>query len=176
VRFTVTILNAGNANVTGAHLRDPLPVFVDYINATATRGTLTYDAASHAVIIDIGLLTPGQSSVIEIETRVNNRASPPPVDIHNLALLSFNEDVTGRGRTDDTHVIVPKSPGKDDDDDDEYTGVPAAVVTPTPAPTTPVMLLPETGGVAIMNIWFILGLVVMLATLGLAYAARRDTE
>lgn len=88
VTFTVTVLNPNDIAVPDVSVFDPLPALVDYLDATTTAGTLSYDASARAVTVLIGTLAPRQEVTIVIQTRVNALGQPPDA-VSNLATLNF---------------------------------------------------------------------------------------
>jgi uncharacterized repeat protein (TIGR01451 family) len=172
-----------NANATNLVLVDPLPYLVDLLSyniSSVPPGLVDSVAVVTSIVPIVGhpngitqtvattisvfvpVLGPDEHVVLDLTTRVNNLASPPPQTIRNIAFLTFDE-----GDTPPVTVAVdvplpsapPGSKGDDNDDDDDGdddssndnnvpappTAIPAVPSTSQPAPALPVNLLPETG-------------------------------
>jgi uncharacterized repeat protein (TIGR01451 family) len=89
VLFTITVLNPNDADIPNVSVTDPLPALLDFLGGATTAGTLSYDSATHTVLVDIGTLTPHQEVTITIRARVNQLGQPPDV-ITNLAYAGDN--------------------------------------------------------------------------------------
>jgi hypothetical protein len=109
--------------------------------------------AATTITVNIPVLGPDERVILNLTTRVNNLASPPPQTIRNIAFLTFNE---GAVPPVEVSADVPLPDRRDDDDDDEddnNNNIPQSpTATPTapppasqPAPTLPAEYLPETG-------------------------------
>ncbi|MCK6625359.1 MAG: hypothetical protein L6R45_09300 [Anaerolineae bacterium] len=184
VNFTITVENPAppsNANATNVILVDPLPYLVDLVsfNTSSTPPGLVDSVtiitnivpiAGHphgitqtvatTITVSIPVLGPNQQVVLNLTTRVNNLASPPPQTIRNTAFLTFNEGTVPPVRV-SVNVPLPPDTGDDDDDDDDDDDAnipPPPTSTPAPAPPVqappvpPVNLLPETGLRAVSNV------------------------
>jgi hypothetical protein len=79
---------------------------VDYVSATTTQGTLTYDPATHTVTADIGVMSANQVVTITINVRVNELGQPPSV-IQNVAHSNRGDD----SNSDSVAVIPGELPG-----------------------------------------------------------------
>jgi hypothetical protein len=171
-----------NANATNLVLVDPLPYLVDLLSYnissvppglvdSVTVVTNIVPIVGHpngitqtvatTITAFVPILGPNEHVVLDLTTRVNNLASPPPQTIRNIAFLTFDEGDTPPV-TVAVDVPLPSAPpgdkGSDDNDDDDDddgnndnnvplppTAVPAAPPASQPAPVLPVNLLPETG-------------------------------
>ncbi len=171
VNFTLTVDNPSppsNANATNLVLVDPLPLLVDLVAFTVSStpsgrvGSVTVvtntvpivghplgitQAVATTITVNIPVLGPNERVILNLTTRVNNLASPPPQTIRNIAFLTFNEGQVPPARV---SVDVPMPPRRDDDDDDNLPPPPVATpITPPPiiqpAPTLPAQYLPDTG-------------------------------
>jgi uncharacterized repeat protein (TIGR01451 family) len=136
LRYTITATNLGSRPVTHVVLTDPVPASTQYFaNSTALNGIAVTDPAPNVspliAGIDIsssdltpplagpgaGILSPGESAVIEFEVTVDAAATPGTV-ISNQGFVSSNElpdeptDVDGIDSNGDqpTVVIVGETP------------------------------------------------------------------
>jgi uncharacterized repeat protein (TIGR01451 family) len=75
VTFTIKVTNKGNDFAEDVVVTDPLPDYLDVIEATTTRGNVS--SSGRTVIVDIGRVAPGEEITIRIRVRVNERAQPP---------------------------------------------------------------------------------------------------
>lgn len=180
VNFSITIFNPAppsNTSATGVTLTDALPLELNLVSFSvssnptgvandndATVESNTVSTIGHpsgitqtiasTITVDVGSLGLNEEVTLNLTTRVNDLASPPPLDIINVATLSFNE---GNPKDADVTVNVPPpSPAPstgdnddndDDDDDAQSSGSPPPPAAPAvqPTPALPVALLPETG-------------------------------
>jgi uncharacterized repeat protein (TIGR01451 family) len=90
VQFVVTITNPNAAPVIGVGAADPLPPEVDFVGATTTHGTLSYNPLTHRVNFNLGVMAANQVTTLVINTVVNNRAQPPN-PIRNKALITVGD-------------------------------------------------------------------------------------
>jgi len=90
IQFVITITNPNAAPVIGIGASDPLPPEVDFINATTTHGTLSYDSTTHRVNFNLGVMAANQVSTLVVNTVVNNKAQPPN-PIRNKAFVSVGD-------------------------------------------------------------------------------------
>jgi len=128
VTFTLVAHNYGDTPATGVRVTDQIESYLDIIQVTASRGTVSWDNVSRLVTVDIGTLAPGEEVTITIETVVNETATPVPLLIENQAHLTFNEG----GQRDSEIVTIEII-------EDE----PQETVTPSPEPPTPSAPPPE---------------------------------
>jgi uncharacterized repeat protein (TIGR01451 family) len=75
VDFTLTVTNHGGETADDVVVTDALPNFLDVVEATTDKGTLTLDGRT--VVVTIGEVHPGEVVTIRIRTRVNEQAQPP---------------------------------------------------------------------------------------------------
>jgi uncharacterized repeat protein (TIGR01451 family) len=102
VEFVITITNPNAFAVPGVVASDPLPIEVDFVSATTTHGTTSYNAATRQLDIDLGTMAAGQVSTVKIQAIVNNKAQPPS-SFRNKAFL-------GKTASNDSEVqVVPKN-------------------------------------------------------------------
>jgi LPXTG-site transpeptidase (sortase) family protein len=78
VVYTITVGNNGNANATNVIVTDTKPAFLDLISITVTPnpGVLPV-IAWNTFTINFGTVTPADSYVITVLTRVNAQGQPP---------------------------------------------------------------------------------------------------
>lgn len=118
--FTITVTNNSTANITGVIVRDPLPSYFDFLSASTTAGTFTFNSGTNTVIFDIGTMTPGQVTTMVVRVRVNASA-PAPGTVTNRAIFTYNE---GSQQTASDSVTIPPPPPPP----------PGATPTPEPSP------------------------------------------
>ncbi len=177
VSFRLTLDNPSppsNANATNLVLVDPLPYLVDLVsyNISSAPGGLVdsvtvvtnivpiighplgiTQTVATTITVSVPVLGPDQRVILDLTTRVNNLASPPPQTIRNIAFLTFAEGDVPPVTVAVDVPLPPSSKGSDDDDDDnDGNNVPlptpiASALPPAiqPAPVLPVNSLPETG-------------------------------
>ncbi len=136
VVFTITVTNNSTANITGVIVRDPLPSYLDFLSASTSAGTFTFNSASNTVIFDIGTMTPGQVATLVVRVIVNGSV-PAPGMATNRAAMTYNE---GTRQTASDSITIPPPPPEP----------PVTGPTPTPEPSpTPITValgsLPGTG-------------------------------
>jgi uncharacterized repeat protein (TIGR01451 family) len=74
VIWTIVVSNPGPVPTGAVFVNDPIPDMLDIVNATTTRGTTAI--TGQVVTVDIGILAPGESATITIETIGNHLAQP----------------------------------------------------------------------------------------------------
>lgn len=89
VNFTLRVTNPNSVEVAAVTVVDALPPEVDFVSATTTQGTSTYDPASHTVTFDLGTLGAGQVVTMTVQAVVNQGGQPPNV-LRNTASLYVN--------------------------------------------------------------------------------------
>lgn len=87
VRYVINVINPNAVPVTGVLVTDTLDVRVDFVNATITFGTLSFNPANRTLTFDIGTMSPGLNVEIVIDTVVNTNGQPPD-EFANVAFLS----------------------------------------------------------------------------------------
>jgi uncharacterized repeat protein (TIGR01451 family) len=150
VIFTIRVTNNGPGTADDVVVTDPIPDYMDVIEATTTRGDVSSNGRT--VIVTIGKVPAGDEVTIRIRVRVNERAAPP--EGRNSASVSTSSpgDDPSNNSADVTFAILgPPTP----------TAVPGEA-TPTATPAGPA-ILPPTGTAEDSS-----GRVSMLAALGLA--------
>lgn len=106
IQFIITVGNPNPIGIDNVIVKDPLPSQVDYVSTTAEQGTVSYDAATHTVTIQVGHLAPNQSVVIRVHVRVNELGQPPSV-IQNTAIGQIGNNPPTSVTSDDTVNVVP---------------------------------------------------------------------
>jgi uncharacterized repeat protein (TIGR01451 family) len=91
VTFVITATNRGVANATGVRITDQVEPYLDIVEVTASRGTVTWDNVTRLIVVDIGTLGPGEVVTITVRAVVNSNAAPPPVTIRNQAVLDYEQ-------------------------------------------------------------------------------------
>jgi len=136
VVFTITVTNNSTTNITGVIVRDPLPSYFDFLSASTSAGTFTFNSAANTVIFDIGTMTPGQVATLVVRVIVNGSA-PAPGMLTNRASMTYNE---GTRQTASDNVTIPPPPP---------TNPPATTPIPTVEPIATVVAfggVPGVGG------------------------------
>jgi uncharacterized repeat protein (TIGR01451 family) len=77
VVWTIIVSNPGAVPTGAVFVSDPIPDTLDIVNVTTTRGTTS--TAGQVVTVDVGILAPGESVTITIETVGNLLAQPGEV-------------------------------------------------------------------------------------------------
>lgn len=78
VVYTITVGNNGNANATNVIVTDTKPAFLDLVSITvAPNPGVTPAIVGNTFTINLGTVTPADSYVITILTRVNAQGQPP---------------------------------------------------------------------------------------------------
>ena len=135
VVFTLTVSNRGTDTAEDVVVTDPIPDYLDVIEATTTRGNIS--SSGRTVIVDIGRVAPGDEIRIRIRVRVNERAQPPEGRNGVTLTTSSPGDDPGNNTSQVAFRIVV-----------DATATPGpAESQPTPAPQpAPPTRLPRTGG------------------------------
>jgi uncharacterized repeat protein (TIGR01451 family) len=110
VDFDLTVTNPNAISVNNVIVTDPLPSLVDFIAATTTHGTFTYDAATHTLTFDLGTLAPGQVVAIHIVARVNAQAQAPD-QFRNIGRLCHDNNQCVDSNPTTTTIIPSQLPG-----------------------------------------------------------------
>jgi uncharacterized repeat protein (TIGR01451 family) len=92
LEYTLSVTNDGNAPASGVIVTDELSPFLEEIRVTTSQGSASYDAATHTVTVDLGIVDPGASATITIKARVKwLEHDLVPLTFTNSAVVSFNE-------------------------------------------------------------------------------------
>ncbi len=163
VVFSISVGNRGSDTAEDVVVTDPIPDYLDVIEATTTRGNVS--SSGRTVLVDIGRVAPGEQVGIRIRVRVNERAQPPEGRNGVSISTSSPGDDPGNNTSQVTFRIVADAtatpaPG-------QPTGAPQA----TPAPPK---RLPRTGGDE-SNLAVLLALGGLLA-IGSSLLIRRGTR
>jgi uncharacterized repeat protein (TIGR01451 family) len=133
ITFTIRVTNNGPGTAEDVVVTDPIPDYMDVIEATTTRGDVS--SSGRTVIVTIGKVPAGDEVTIRIRVRVNERAEPPGGRNSVSLTTSSPGDDPGNNSADVSFGII---------------GTPTPTVplglagTPTSTPLPPV-ILPTTG-------------------------------
>jgi uncharacterized repeat protein (TIGR01451 family) len=150
ITFTIRVTNSGPNTADDVVVTDPIPDYLDVIEATTTRGDVS--SSGRTVIVTIGKVPAGDEVTIRIRVRVNERAEPPGGrNSVSLTTSSPGDDPSNNSSEVSFNIIGPATP----------TAVLGLVATPTAEPVVPAVL-PITGAADDTS-----SRVSLLATLGL---------
>jgi uncharacterized repeat protein (TIGR01451 family) len=152
ITFTIRVTNNGPGTAEDVVVTDPIPNYLDVIEATTTSGDVSSNGRT--VIVTIGDVHAGDEVTIRIRVRVNERAEPPGGrNSVSLTTSSPGDDPSNNSSDATFNIVGPATPT-----------VPALtpVLTPVATPVTPA-ILPVTGTADDTS-----SRVSLLATLGLA--------
>ena len=134
ITFTIRVTNKGPGTAQDVVVTDPIPDYMDVIEATTTRGNVSSNGRT--VIVTIGKVPAGDEVTIRIRVRVNERAAPPGGRNSVSLTTSSPGDDPSNNSSDVTFVILgPPTP---------TVPVLTPIATPTATPVTPA-ILPTTG-------------------------------
>lgn len=88
VTFTITAVNSGPATATDVVVTDPVPTELEFLSASASQGSNSFDAGASAVTFNLGTMGPGQAASMTIQARIRPGVVPP-LTIINTAALTF---------------------------------------------------------------------------------------
>jgi uncharacterized repeat protein (TIGR01451 family) len=88
ITFVLTVTNHGDKTADDVVVTDPLPDFLDVLDANADKGTVAVDGRT--VTVSIGPVAPGEVITIHIRAQVNAQAQPPGGT--NTARLTTSSD------------------------------------------------------------------------------------
>jgi uncharacterized repeat protein (TIGR01451 family) len=106
VQFTMIVTNPNAVELANFVLVDQLPPQFDFMNATTTQGSFTFDAGSNTATFNLGTVAAGQSATMTIQARVNDKAQPGDV-LRNVAVL--NVDGRMRGQAEASVEVIPST-------------------------------------------------------------------
>jgi uncharacterized repeat protein (TIGR01451 family) len=150
ITFTIRVTNRGPNTADDVVVTDPIPDYLDVIEATTTRGDVSSNGRT--VIVTIGKVPAGDEITIRIRVRVNERAEPPGGrNSVSLTTSSPGDDPSNNSSEVSFNIIGPATP----------TAVLGLAATPTAEAPVPV-ILPITGAADDTS-----SRVSLLATLGL---------
>jgi uncharacterized repeat protein (TIGR01451 family) len=130
ITFTIRVTNNGPDTAQDVVVTDPIPDYLDVIEATTTRGNVS--SSGRTVIVTIGKVPAGDEVTIRIRVRVNERAAPPGGRNSVSLTTSSPGDDPGNNSSDASfNIIGPVTPT-------------VLTATPTATPVTP-SILPGTG-------------------------------
>ncbi|MCH6201030.1 gliding motility-associated C-terminal domain-containing protein [Aquiflexum sp. LQ15W] len=85
-RYKLTVENTSDTKATRVVLTDTLPAGVKYENATASKGTVSFDIAENAVVLEVDEMLPNEKVTLEIEVKAESIG-----EITNTAQVVSNE-------------------------------------------------------------------------------------
>ncbi len=130
ITFTIQVTNSGPGTAQDVVVTDPIPDYLDVIEATTTRGDVSSNGRT--VRVTIGKVPAGDEVTIHIRVRVNERAMPPSGRNSVSLTTSSPGDDPSNNTSEVTFMILgPLTPT-------------VLAPTPTATPLTPV-ILPVTG-------------------------------
>jgi len=130
ITFTIRVTNRGPDTAEDVVVTDPIPDYLDVIEATTSRGTVSSNGRT--VIVTIGKVPAGDEVTIRIRVRVNERAEPPSGRNGVSITTSSPGDDPSNNSSEVTFVILgPPTPT-------------VPLLTPT-ATALPPVILPTTG-------------------------------
>ncbi|MEO7912959.1 MAG: DUF11 domain-containing protein [Roseiflexaceae bacterium] len=138
ITFTIRVTNNGPNTADDVVVTDPIPDYLDVIEATTTRGDVSSNGRT--VIVAIGKVPAGDQVTIRIRVRVNERAEPASVGRNTVSLTTSSAGDNPSNNSSDVtfNIVGPATPT-----------VPALTpsalaLTPVATPVTPAAL-PITG-------------------------------
>ena len=105
IHFGITLSNIGTTIPVNAKVTDIFPAVLDIVDAETSVGTLTTNASTRTVTVNIGSFSPGQTIQISISTKVNATATTSAVYEHT-SVLTFNPNVTIDSNTVEFSVLA----------------------------------------------------------------------
>ncbi len=105
IHFGITLSNVGTTIPVNAKVTDIFPAVLDIVEAKTSLGTLTTNASTRTVTVNIGSFSPGQTVEIAISTKVNATATTSAVYEHT-SVLTFNPNVTINSNTVEFSVLT----------------------------------------------------------------------
>jgi len=152
ITFTIRVTNSGPSTAEDVVVTDPIPNYLDVIEATTTKGNVSSNGRT--VIVTIGKVPAGDVVTIRIRVRVNERAEPGTGrNTVSLTTSSPGDDLSNNGSEVTFIILGPATP----------TALSLTpVTTPTATPLPPI-ILPTTGAADDTS-----SRAVLLAALGLA--------
>lgn len=134
ITFTIRVTNKGPGTAEDVVVTDPIPDYLDVIEATTTKGDVSSNGRT--VIVTIGKVPAGDVVTIRIRVRVNERAEPPSGRNSVSLTTSSPGDDPSNNSSEVTFIILgPLTP---------TVPVLTPLTTPTATPLPPV-ILPTTG-------------------------------
>jgi len=163
--FTITVGNRGSVVARDVVMTDTIPLYLDIIDATTTRGTTSIEG--HTAIVTIGSVAPGDLVTIHIRTRINALAQPG-VGYNSATVLSSQDSNPTNNTSTVTFVIIGKGTSQ------AQTPV-VVLLVPTPVVVPPE--LPRTGApneeTSSLPFLMVLGVIVIAAGLALRRRGAR---
>src|SRR5215212_5676058 len=130
ITFSIRVTNNGPGTAEDVVVTDPIPDYLDVIEATTTSGDVS--SSGRTVIVTIGKVHAGDEVTIRIRVRVNERAEPPGGrNSVSLTTSSPGDDPSNNSSAVSFAILGPVTPT-------------VLALTPTATPVTPA-ILPVTG-------------------------------
>lgn len=159
VTFTIKVTNRGNDTANDVVVTDPIPDYMDVIEATTTRGNVSSNGRT--VIVNVGPVAPGEEVTIRIRVRINERAQPP-VGRNGVSITTSSPgDDPGNNSSETTFSIIGEATPT------------AEPLTATPVPTAAPRQLPRTAAGDDNKELIVLGVLVGLVAFALSLLMRR---
>jgi uncharacterized repeat protein (TIGR01451 family) len=95
VQFTITVFNPNSVTLPNVVVTDTLPAQLDFVSASVSQGSFTFDAGSHIVTFNVNDLGALQSATLVMQTVVNDKGQPGDV-LRNVAVVSVNGQAKGQ--------------------------------------------------------------------------------
>jgi len=159
VTFTIKVTNRGDDTANDVVVTDPIPDYMDVIEATTTRGNVSSNGRT--VIVNVGPVAPGEEVTIRIRVRINERAQAP-IGRNGVSITTSSPgDDPGNNSSEVTFNIIGEATPT------------AEQPTATPLPTVAPRQLPRTAAGDNENELIVLGVLVGLVAFALSLLMRR---
>jgi uncharacterized repeat protein (TIGR01451 family) len=109
VVFTIDVINPNPVAISNVVVGDALSPLVDYLSASVSRGSFSYDAGARTWTLNLGVMGPEERLTLTITARVNERAQPPNT-LLNTAVLTSSLGIT-QSNTTNTLIVPGELPG-----------------------------------------------------------------
>ncbi len=110
VNYTINVRNPNNAVMTDAVALDVLDYRLDYVNAVPQKGSVSYDAGSRTVRIELGDLAPNETVSVIVTVRINNNAQAPDRIANVADVIASNVNGATRSNSANIQVIPDEIP------------------------------------------------------------------
>ncbi len=107
--YTVTIVNPNSTTVSGATMTDTLSPMLDYVSATSSKGSATYNPSNRIVTVLMGDLAAGETVAVTINARINANAVAP-ASITNVAQIAASQTNINSSNIVSTQIIPRQIP------------------------------------------------------------------
>ena len=101
VLYTITVINAGTATATNLIVTDDIPAntYFKYVTGSITGGDSTSSSTADTLIWDISALTPGASTTLTYELKVDATGVASGVTTHDNSVTSVDDNGSSTGNT-----------------------------------------------------------------------------